>query len=90
MIMININQIQNRIHNSFVDDLNMPQKEFFGAQPPLELIRQWLDHHGWYNRKELVKFNIIDIQFATAMGIPGGGRTFITGRLTRHFNVLGY
>ncbi|CAD7943415.1 unnamed protein product [Amoebophrya sp. A25] len=74
----------------FVDDLNMPQKEFYGAQPPIELMRQWLDHDGWYNRKELAYFQIIDMLIAGAMGTPGGGRTFITERLKRHFNVLGY
>lgn len=76
----------------FVDDLNMPKKEEYGAQPPLELIWQWFDHGGWYDWKSKEKQfrHIEEIIFIAAMGPPGGGRSKITARLMRHFNFIVY
>lgn len=74
----------------FVDDLNMPAKETYGAQPPIEILRQWMDHGGWYDRKENTFRQIVDTQFVAAMGPPGGGRTSITQRYVRHFHLLNF
>ncbi|XP_036012662.1 dynein axonemal heavy chain 2 isoform X3 [Mus musculus] len=73
---------------TFMDDLNMPAKDMFGSQPPLELIRLWIDYGFWYDRvKQSIK-HIRDMFLMAAMGPPGGGRTVISPRLQSRFNII--
>ena len=69
----------------FVDDLNMPTKEVFGAQPPIELLRQWMDHGGFYDLDTKEWKFLQDITFVSAM-LPSG--TSVTMRYLRHYFLL--
>jgi dynein heavy chain len=73
---------------NFMDDFNMPAKDEYGSQPPLELMRLWLDYGFWYDRKKQTTKYIKDVFLMAAMGPPGGGRTVISRRLQSRFNLI--
>uniref|UniRef100_A0A9J7X309 Dynein, axonemal, heavy chain 6 n=1 Tax=Cyprinus carpio carpio TaxID=630221 RepID=A0A9J7X309_CYPCA len=72
----------------FVDDLNMPKLDSYGSQPPIELLRQFQDFHGFYDREKFFWKEIHDMTIAAACAPPGGGRNPVTPRFIRHFSML--
>ena len=72
----------------FVDDLNMPKLEEFGAAPPIELLRQILSQHGAYDRTKLAWTEYTGLVQVAACGEPSGGRSIVTPRLLRFFHML--
>ncbi|XP_063992490.1 dynein axonemal heavy chain 2 [Diachasmimorpha longicaudata] len=73
---------------TFMDDFNMPMKDTYGSQAPLELVRQFIDYQFWYDRQKQTRKYIQKTQLMAAMGPPGGGRNTITDRLLTKFNVI--
>ncbi|XP_069810836.1 dynein axonemal heavy chain 14 isoform X3 [Dendropsophus ebraccatus] len=72
----------------FIDDLNMPSPEEYGAQPPLEMMRQFLELGGFYDTRSLTWKTILDTTLIAACAPPGGGRSDISPRLLKHFCML--
>ncbi|XP_036403568.1 dynein heavy chain 2, axonemal [Megalops cyprinoides] len=73
---------------AFLDDFNMPALDDFGSQPPLELLRLWIDYGFWYDRQKQTVKCIKDMFLMASMGPPGGGRTHISDRLQSRFNLI--
>ena len=72
----------------FIDDINMPEPNEWGAHPPIELLRQFLDKGGWYDRPQFFWKRINNTNMIVAGGPPVGGRSLLTGRFTRHFTLI--
>ena len=72
----------------FVDDINMPSLEIYGASPPIELLRQFQDFCGFYDRDKWFFKKIINTVLIASAGFIGGGRSELTPRFMRHFNIL--
>uniref|UniRef100_A0A3P9C2G1 Dynein axonemal heavy chain 6 n=1 Tax=Maylandia zebra TaxID=106582 RepID=A0A3P9C2G1_9CICH len=72
----------------FVDDLNMPKLDSSGSQPPIELLRQFQDFSGFYDRKKFFWKEIQEMTITAACAPPGGGRNPVSPRFIRHFSML--
>jgi len=72
----------------FVDDINMPTVETYGAQPPIELLRLFVDKKGMYERTDWTWKNVLDSTVIACAAPPSGGRANITPRFTRQFNMF--
>jgi dynein heavy chain, axonemal len=72
----------------FIDDMNMPAKDVYGAQAAIELIRQYFDKKHWYDSHDISKVFLEDMMVIAACGLPGGSRQEVYPRFLCHFNIF--
>ncbi|OHT13633.1 Dynein heavy chain family protein [Tritrichomonas foetus] len=67
-----------------IDNLGAPKPEVYGAQPPLELLRQFFDYGGWYNTKTVTFNKIVNTSILATVSESANG-SCLPSRLIRHF-----
>jgi len=72
----------------FIDDMTMPKSDEFGAQPPLEILRDLLVYSGLFSTKELHWKSVYNTTLLAACG--GGQKDVLVGnkRLLQKFRYL--
>ncbi|CAH3869754.1 unnamed protein product [Pieris brassicae] len=73
---------------AFMDDINMPVRDAYGSQPPLELVRLWHDYGYWFDRQKQWRKNVKDMVLCGAAGPPGGARSNLPPRLLSCFHAF--
>ena len=71
-----------------IDDVNLPVTDKWGAHPPIELLRQIIDQKGFYDQVALYFKSLESFLSVSVASPPGGGKSVLTERFTRHFNVF--
>jgi dynein heavy chain len=72
----------------FIDDVNMPLTELYGAQPPIELLKTILCYRGVFDRNTKDWKDIENLWMVAAASPAGGGRSELTPSFYRHFTVF--
>jgi dynein heavy chain, axonemal len=72
----------------FIDDMNMPFVDKYDTQTAIEIVRQYVDYGGWYDKVKIVLKDIVNCQLMGAMN-PTAGAFQITPRMQRHFVTFG-
>ncbi|XP_049786263.1 dynein axonemal heavy chain 12-like [Schistocerca cancellata] len=71
-----------------IDNMNIVDPEPLGAQPPLELLRYFLENEFWYDYEDSSKITLNDVMFVAAQQNDGANKHKISSRVLHHFNVL--
>ena len=66
----------------------MPAVEEYGAQPPIEFLRLFLDKKGLYERGDWVWKDVVETTIIGCAAPPSGGRAELTKRISRRFNMF--
>ena len=68
----------------FIDDMNMPFKDKYETQSAIEILRQYVDYRGWFDKVKILMKEILNSQLCACMN-PTAGAFTITPRMQRHF-----
>lgn len=71
-----------------IDDLNMPMKEVYGAQPAIELLRIVVERAELYDRSTLELKVLEDVQYISILGKSGG--YMVSQRFLASFFLLAF
>jgi len=72
----------------FVDDMNMPKVDKYDTQSAIEIVRQYVDYGGWFDKQKIVMKDVLNTQLCACMN-PTAGSFYITPRMQRHFVTFG-
>ncbi|KAL4450636.1 hypothetical protein ABPG77_000992 [Micractinium sp. CCAP 211/92] len=68
----------------FVDDMSLPLVDKYDTQSAVELLRQSIDYHGWYDKHKILQKEVCNTQLMACLN-PTAGSFHITPRMQRHF-----
>ncbi|EMG45477.1 ro-1 Dynein heavy chain [Candida maltosa Xu316] len=73
----------------FCDEINLPQVDNYGTQNVISLIRQMIEHKGFWRTKDNQWVSLVNIQFVGACNSPKDpGRNKLSERFLRHVPVI--
>jgi len=73
-----------------VDDVNMPLQEDFDAQPPVELLRQFIGFKYLFDRISKEQKAIKNIVIVCVAAPPTGSRAKLSRRFTKFFHIMNF